>query len=129
VTLAVALLRSASAGATPSPPEPARSEPVANTPPQTEASGYDSALTLGYVLAPLLAIPVGAGLFELSQSDTAAVVGAGVAVVSVPALVHGFNGEPGRGAVTALFLPLVTVHRGRHGAGRLRGRDDRRERL
>lgn len=109
LALTVALLGSASARAAPDPSEPARGEPAAKAPPRAEAPGYASALTLGYVLAPLLAIPAGAGLFELSQSDTVAVVGAGLAVVSVPALLHGFNGEPGRAAATALLLPLVTM--------------------
>ena len=73
------------------------------------AADYSAGLTLGYVLAPLLALPVGGGLFELTQSDTAAVLGAGLAVVAVPVSIHAFNGEGGRGGASALLLPLVTL--------------------
>jgi hypothetical protein len=70
---------------------------------------YAGALTLAYTLAPLLAIPTGAALFELTGNDTVAVIGAGLAVVSVPVLTHAAHGQPGRGGVTALLLPVFTL--------------------
>jgi len=76
---------------------------------EPEVAGYAAGLTLGYVLAPLLALPVGGGLFELTRSDTVAVLGAGLAVVAVPVSIHAFNGEGGRGGASALLLPLVTL--------------------
>jgi hypothetical protein len=89
---------------------------LARTP---EVPGYSTGLTLGYALAPLLALPVGAGLFELTLNDAVSVVGAGLAVVAVPVAIHAFNDEPGRGAVSALLLPLATL--GGTGAGVLLG--------
>jgi hypothetical protein len=70
---------------------------------------YARALTWAYVLAPLLALPTGAGLFELTQNDTVAVVGAGLAVVSVPVTVHAVHDEGGRSVATGLLLPAVTA--------------------
>lgn len=78
-------------------------------PPAPPAEGYSTALTLAYILAPLLALPVGGGLFELTENDAVAVVGAGLAAVALPVTVHLANGEPGRGAVSALLLPAVTL--------------------
>jgi hypothetical protein len=70
---------------------------------------YASALTWAYVLAPLLALPTGAGLFELTGNDTVAVVGAGLAVVSIPVTVHAVHDEGGRSVATGLLLPTVTA--------------------
>jgi hypothetical protein len=89
-------------------PEPSGPEP-----------SYSGSLTLAYTLAPLLAIPTGAGLFELTRSDTFAVIGAGLAVVAVPMTIHLLNEHPGRAATSALLLPVVTV--GALGVGTLLG--------
>lgn len=75
----------------------------------SQAQSYATALALGYTLAPLLAIPVGAGLFELSRNDAVSVVGAGLAVVAVPFTIHSVNGAAGRGAMSALLSPVVTL--------------------
>jgi hypothetical protein len=88
-------------------PEPELAEP--DPPSAPPEPSYASVLTVAYTLAPLLAIPAGAALFELTDNDTVAVVGAGLAVVSVPVLTHVAYGQAGRGAVTALLLPAITV--------------------
>jgi hypothetical protein len=104
-------------------PREAPSKSEASAGPSTEASAeattevdpppqpptYSGALTVAYTLAPLLAIPVGAGLFELTGNDAVAVVGAGLAVVSVPVTTHLLNGEASRGVTSGLLLPLVTL--------------------
>ena len=64
----------------------AASVPAAEQPEERES--YSTLLTVGYVLAPLLAIPVGAGLFELTRNDAVSVGGAGLAVVGVPLATH-----------------------------------------
>jgi hypothetical protein len=87
--------------------EPDLAEAAPPVPPP--APSYASALTVAYTLAPLLAIPTGAALFELTGNDTVAVVGAGLAVVSVPVMTHVLYGEPGRGGVTAVLLPVFTL--------------------
>lgn len=96
------------AAAPPPPPAAVQRSPTGAAPPPA-AADYSTSLTLGYVLAPLLALPVGAGLFELTQNDAVAVVGAGLAVVAVPVSIHVYNDEPGRGGASALLLPLVTL--------------------
>lgn len=88
-------------------PDPDLTE--AAPPPPPPLASYARPLTTAYVLAPLLAIPTGAALFELTRNDTVAVVGAGLAVVSVPVVTHVAHGQAGRGGVTALLLPVFTL--------------------
>jgi hypothetical protein len=56
----------------------------------------------------LLAIPVGAGLFEVSHNDAVAVIGAGLTVVAAPVTVHALNGHGERGLVSAPLMLLTT---------------------
>ena len=93
---------------------PASSEPVAPAPeatspaPRPQGGDYSLSLALAYTLAPLLAIPVGAGLFEVSHDDAVAVIGAGLTVLALPVTAHVLNGHGERGLVSAPLLLLTT---------------------
>lgn len=91
------------------PPTPAVQRSPTGAAPPPAAADYSAGLTIGYVLAPLLALPIAAGLYELTLNDAVTVVGTGLAVVAVPVSIHAYNGEPGRGGTSALLLPLVTL--------------------
>jgi hypothetical protein len=77
----------------------AESAQLAELPPPVEAETYEASLAGAYLMAPLLALGVGAALFEVTDSDTAAVAGGALAFLT-PAAVHLYHGASDQAGVS-----------------------------
>jgi hypothetical protein len=85
-------------------PTLARADAVPESPPR----GYGPALGAAYLVAPVLALAVGGGMFELTGNDTIAVA-SGCSMFLLPPFVHVANGGGGRGAAAFGSMILVTA--------------------
>jgi hypothetical protein len=77
----------------------AESGQLVELPPPVEAETYEASLAGAYLVAPLLALGVGAALFEVSDSDTVAVAGGALAFLT-PAAVHVYHGASEQAGVS-----------------------------
>jgi hypothetical protein len=68
---------------------------------------YGAALGAAYLVAPLLALAVGAGVSGLSGEDGVAVL-SGCSMFLLPSMVHAANGESGRAAAAVGTMTLFT---------------------